>query len=54
MRIPLASFCQLSIILSSASSAASEYRVKNGPELSAKMDRFPSISYKIMNLKRTG
>jgi hypothetical protein len=34
IRIPSASFCQLSTILLSSSSAALEYMEKNGPELS--------------------
>ena len=38
MRIPSASFCQRSTILSSSSFAVLEYMEKNGPELSPKLD----------------
>jgi hypothetical protein len=38
MRIPSASFCQRSTISLSSSSAALEYMVKRGPELSPKVD----------------
>jgi hypothetical protein len=38
MRIPSASFCQRSVILSSSFSAISEYMMKRGPELSPKLN----------------